>query len=80
MNTNEYLIHTALKPDTTLAEIEKICNEAIQYNFKTVCVPPLFVKKATDIVKEKGINPKQIVMTDKIENNSSAINLNISKK
>ena len=32
------------------------------------------------LVKEKGINPKQIVMTDKIENNSSAINLNISKK
>lgn len=32
------------------------------------------------LVKEKGINPKQIVMTDKIENNSSAINLDISKK
>ncbi|MDD2887242.1 MAG: DUF748 domain-containing protein [Aliarcobacter sp.] len=32
------------------------------------------------LVKEKGINPKQIVMTNKIENNSSAINLNISKK
>lgn len=32
------------------------------------------------LVKEKGINPKQVVMTDKIENNSSAINLDISKK
>ncbi len=32
------------------------------------------------LVKEKGINPKQIVMTNKIENNSSAIKLNISKK
>lgn len=61
MNTNEYLIHTALKPDTTLAEIEKICNEAIQYNFKTVCVPPLFVKKATDIVKEKGIKVATVI-------------------
>ena len=32
------------------------------------------------LIKEKGINPKQIVMSDKIENNSSSINLNISKK
>ena len=32
------------------------------------------------LIKEKGINPKQIVMTNKIENNSSSINLNISKK
>ena len=32
------------------------------------------------LIKEKGINSKQIVIINKIENNSSSINLNISKK
>ena len=32
------------------------------------------------LVKEKKINPKQIVLSNKIENTNSSINLNISKK
>ncbi len=32
------------------------------------------------LLKEKGINPKQIVLSNKIDNSSSSINLNISKK
>ena len=40
-------------------------------------------KRVTNIndylVKEKGINPKQIIIINKIENNSSSINLDISK-
>ena len=32
------------------------------------------------LVKEKGINPKQVVLTNKLENNNSSINLTVSKK
>ena len=46
MNIASYIDHTILKPTTTLAEIEKLCNEAIKYGFASVCIPPIFVKKS----------------------------------
>lgn len=49
MNIASYIDHTILKPTTTIAEIEKLCNEAKQYGFAAVCVPPLFVKKAKEL-------------------------------
>ncbi len=51
MNINSYIDHTILKPTATLAEIEKVCSEAIQYGFAAVCIPPLFVTKAKESVK-----------------------------
>src|SRR3954447_12716471 len=48
MQINRFIDHTLLKPTTTLAEIEKLCSEAIQFSFATVCVPPPFVKKAKE--------------------------------
>ena len=41
-----YIDHTILKPTTTLFDIEKICNEALEYGFAAVCVPPPFVAVA----------------------------------
>jgi len=46
MNIASYIDHTVLKPTTTIADVEKLCHEAIEYGFAAVCVPPLFVKKA----------------------------------
>jgi deoxyribose-phosphate aldolase len=42
----EHIDHICLKPDTTIADVEKLSREAIDYKFKTICVPPLFVKIA----------------------------------
>lgn len=50
MNIARYIDHTVLKPTTTLADVENICAEAIHYQFAAVCVPPLFVKKAMEIL------------------------------
>ena len=41
-----HIDHTILKPTTTLFDIEKICNEALEYGFAAVCVPPPFVAVA----------------------------------
>lgn len=49
MQLNEYIDHTILKPTTTIADIEKLCSEAIQYSFAAVCVPPTLVKKAKEL-------------------------------
>jgi deoxyribose-phosphate aldolase len=40
LNINSYIDHTILKPTTTLAEVEKVCSEALQYHFTAVCIPP----------------------------------------
>lgn len=46
MSVAQLIDHTVLKPTTTLADIEKLCAEAAQYGFATVCVPPYFVAAA----------------------------------
>lgn len=38
-----YIDHTLLKPDATQAQIEQLCQEAIQYSFCSVCVQPFWV-------------------------------------
>lgn len=38
MNLAKYIDHTLLKPDATKAQVEAICEEALEYNFASVCV------------------------------------------
>ncbi|MGH9524059.1 MAG: deoxyribose-phosphate aldolase, partial [Terriglobales bacterium] len=38
--------HTLLKPDGTREQIEKLCREALQYQFASVCVNPAWVALA----------------------------------
>ena len=61
MNINAYIDHTILKPTTTLAEIEKLCSEAIQYQFAAVCVPPLFVKKAKAMLNNSQVKVATVI-------------------
>ncbi|MEO6220456.1 MAG: deoxyribose-phosphate aldolase [Ginsengibacter sp.] len=58
---NQYIDHTILKPTTTLAEVEKICAEAIQYQFAAVCVPPLFVTKAKEFLKNSSVKVATVI-------------------
>ena len=58
MSIAQLIDHTILKPTTTLAEIEKLCAEAAQYGFATVCVPPYFVaaaKRFLDVSNGVGV-------------------------
>ena len=48
--------HTLLKPDATRNEIIKLCNEAVEYGFYSVCINPSYVKLAKD--KLKGTDVK----------------------
>jgi len=40
-----YIDHTLLRPDATYAQIDKLCAEAAQYGFASVCVNPCHVKR-----------------------------------
>ena len=46
MDINRYIDHTLLKADATTAEIDVLIDEAIQYNFRSVCIQPRFVAHA----------------------------------
>ena len=43
INIASYIDHTILNPDKTNSDIYKLCKEAIQYNFASVCVLPHYV-------------------------------------
>ena len=38
--------HTLLRPQTTASQIEKLCEEAVEWGFASVCIPPVFVRQA----------------------------------
>ncbi len=42
--------HTVLKTDARRTSIEQLCAEARQYNFATVCVQPIWVELATELL------------------------------
>lgn len=43
--------HTLLKPEATKAGIEKLCKEALEYTFASVCVNPTNVELAAKLLK-----------------------------
>ncbi len=43
--------HTMLKPDATLPEIEKLCDEARKYKFASVCINPGYVSLCAKLLR-----------------------------
>ncbi len=60
-NLYQYIDHTILKPTTLIADIEKLCNEAKQYRFAAVCVPPNFVKKAKSLLEGTAVKVATVI-------------------
>ena len=55
MNYANIIDHTLLKADTKKEAIVKLCEEAKQYSFASVCVNPTWVQKAAEILKETDV-------------------------
>lgn len=49
-----FIEQTILKPDTTLAEVRRVCEEASRYKFAGICIPPFFVRDARRMSDELG--------------------------
>jgi len=47
--------HTLLKPEASEADIRKLCEEAAQFGFASVCVNPSWVKRAAQFLKGSGV-------------------------
>jgi deoxyribose-phosphate aldolase len=61
MKLNQYIDHTILKPTTLLADIEKLCNEAKEFGFAAVCVPPNFIKTAKEYTKDSAVKVATVI-------------------
>ncbi len=61
MQLQHFIDHTVLKPTTTVADIEKLCAEAIEYGFAAVCVPPPFVKTAKQLTKDSAVKTATVI-------------------
>lgn len=48
MNLNKYIDHTVLKADTPKTKVQQIIDEAIQYDFMSVCINPTWVSFAAE--------------------------------
>lgn len=46
MELNRYFDHTLLKAEATSDQVLKLCDEALEYHFASVCVNPVFVPLA----------------------------------
>jgi len=44
MDIAKYIDHTILKPEATIEEVKKLCREAKEYNFASVCVNACYTK------------------------------------
>lgn len=55
MEINRIIDHTLLKPEATEKQIEELIKEAIEYNFCSVCVNPIWVKKCAEMLKDTDV-------------------------
>jgi len=47
----KYIDHTLLKPEAEAGDIEKLCAEALDYNFASVCINPGYIETASKIIQ-----------------------------
>lgn len=55
MELNKMIDHTLLKQDASIEAIEKLCKEALEFNFASVCVNPAFVPLAAKLLKGSDV-------------------------
>jgi deoxyribose-phosphate aldolase len=55
MNYNKMIDHTVLKADTPLETVKRICDEAMEYGFASVC-NPCHVAYCADYLKDSDVN------------------------
>lgn len=53
--------HTVLKAEASAADIEKLCREAVQHGFYSVCVNPVWVKKARELLRGSPVKVCAVV-------------------
>lgn len=53
----KYIDHTYLKPEASVNEIRKICDEAKKYHCASVCVNPSYIQYVAQQLEGSGVTP-----------------------
>lgn len=61
MNYARYIDHTLLRADATLKEIKQLCNDAIKYDFYSVCVNSSNIKICKKYLKDTDIKVCSVI-------------------
>jgi len=61
MQIASYIDHTILKPTCLISDIEKLCDEAVEFGFAAVCIPPPFVKRAKAILSPTSVKVATVI-------------------
>ncbi len=61
MELNKYIDHTLLKPDATNEQIMILINEAIEFNFFSVCVNPCFIDLAKKALIKTNVKVATVI-------------------
>lgn len=55
MNLASAIDHTYLKPDASKSDIERLCREAMEYQFKSVCVNGVWVRECAQLLSGTSV-------------------------
>jgi deoxyribose-phosphate aldolase len=61
MKLNQYIDHTLLKPEANFSQIQKLCQEARDHQFFSVCINSYFVKKAVSLLSQSQVKVCTVV-------------------
>lgn len=61
MNIASTIDHTLLRPDATAAMIDTLCEEAMAYQFKAVCVSPAYAKQSLQRLAKSTVQVASVV-------------------
>ncbi len=56
-----FIDHTLLKAETTPADIDRLCDEALEYGFSAVCVNPSWVRRAAQRLRGSEVRVASVV-------------------
>jgi deoxyribose-phosphate aldolase len=60
-NLSRFIDHTLLKPEATSKDIERVCKEALQYGFATVCLNSAHIAQAASLLQGSATLPIAVV-------------------
>lgn len=60
-NISKYIDHTLLKPEATKDDISKLCDEAKEHKFFSVCINPAYVRFAREKLKDTDVKVATVI-------------------
>jgi len=55
MNYNKLIDNTLLRADASIAEIKALCEESVEFDFKSVCINPCYIESAKEFLKGSDV-------------------------